>query len=153
MIRRLPRSTRTDTLFPSTTLFRSQPFAHRTVSPAAFRGPDPGPGAAPGRIGRSSILRAFDTRNDAPQEFPTDATFPPFAALGADRVRSGSPAGRPCPRLALFRRLRQAPGRADPDIGLASCRVSVSKYVLIWVVPVSLKTNIGVHRMGADLYR
>src|SRR3546814_1328879 len=64
---------------------------------------------APGRIGRSSILRAFDTRNDAPQEFPTDATFPPFAALGADCVRRGSPAGRPCPRHALFRRLRQAP--------------------------------------------
>src|SRR3546814_7165341 len=70
-----------------------QPFDHRTVSPAAFLSPDPGPGAAPGRIGRSSILRAFDTRNDAPQEFPTDATFPPFAALGADRVRRGSPAG------------------------------------------------------------
>src|SRR3546814_8087003 len=48
-----------------------QPFDHRTVSPAAFLSPDPGPGAAPGRIGRSSILRAFDTRNDAPQEFPT----------------------------------------------------------------------------------
>src|SRR3546814_7985372 len=91
-----------------------QPFDHRTVSPAAFLSPDPGPGAAPGRIGRSSILRAFDTRNDAPQEFPTDATFPPFAALGADRVRRASPAGRPCPRHALFRRPRQAPGPAAP---------------------------------------
>src|SRR3546814_3962613 len=29
MIRRPPRSTRTDTLFPYTTLFRSKPFAHR----------------------------------------------------------------------------------------------------------------------------
>src|SRR3546814_15057558 len=33
MIRRPPRSTRTDTLFPYTTLFRSLPFVVRTVQP------------------------------------------------------------------------------------------------------------------------
>src|SRR3546814_20317069 len=33
MIRRPPRSTRTDTLFPYTTLFRSEPFARAGVAP------------------------------------------------------------------------------------------------------------------------
>src|SRR3546814_20953921 len=43
MIRRPPRSTRTDTLFPSTTLFRA---AHRPrVAAIASRRPDRGPGA------------------------------------------------------------------------------------------------------------
>src|SRR3546814_7819379 len=41
MVRRPPRSTRTDTLFPYTTLFRSQSFATR-------RAPPPPAGAAPG---------------------------------------------------------------------------------------------------------
>src|SRR3546814_7530235 len=35
MIRRPPRSTRTDTLFPYTTLFRSPPDQTRTASPAS----------------------------------------------------------------------------------------------------------------------
>src|SRR3546814_2537085 len=44
MIRRPPRSTRTDTLFPYTTLFRSLiPFQARDlVSPAASQHPQPG---------------------------------------------------------------------------------------------------------------
>src|SRR3546814_14277542 len=49
MIRRPPRSTRTDTLFPYTTLFRS---------PVAVRD---APKAAPVRIGRGSF-RAYDIR-------------------------------------------------------------------------------------------
>src|SRR3546814_14767368 len=42
MIRRPPRSTRTDTLFPYTTLFRSQPDHHRRCD-AANRGRAAGP--------------------------------------------------------------------------------------------------------------
>src|SRR3546814_1111284 len=42
MIRRPPRSTRTDTLFPYTTLFRSPPLRRRLLSPDGA--PDPGPG-------------------------------------------------------------------------------------------------------------
>src|SRR3546814_3042644 len=47
MIRRPPRSTRTDTLFPYTTLFRSDGAAHRDG-----RGPGRADDAAPGRRGR-----------------------------------------------------------------------------------------------------
>src|SRR3546814_8501017 len=39
MIRRPPRSTRTDPLFPYTTLFRSQAHPHRHVPPRAARRP------------------------------------------------------------------------------------------------------------------
>src|SRR3546814_12524353 len=37
MIRRPPRSTRTDTLFPYTTLFRSRPCAHRRTAGVALQ--------------------------------------------------------------------------------------------------------------------
>src|SRR3546814_4788353 len=37
MIRRPPRSTRTDTLFPYTTLFRSPGMSGREIEPLAFR--------------------------------------------------------------------------------------------------------------------
>src|SRR3546814_6615116 len=40
MIRRPPRSTRTDTLFPYTTLFRSAPFARRPLEQLADSGRD-----------------------------------------------------------------------------------------------------------------
>src|SRR3546814_11407587 len=49
MILRPPRSTRTDTLVPYTTLFRSH---HRLVRPAAIYRTAPGPGAAPLESGR-----------------------------------------------------------------------------------------------------
>src|SRR3546814_5932219 len=39
MIRRPPRSTRTDTLFPYTTLFRSAPASSRRRGPLTFRNP------------------------------------------------------------------------------------------------------------------
>src|SRR3546814_14088136 len=43
MIRRPPRSTRTDTLFPYTTLFRSRPLPH-PLRPAPQRRAEPGTG-------------------------------------------------------------------------------------------------------------
>src|SRR3546814_13021272 len=46
MIRRPPRSTRTDTLFPYTTLFRSVRRAGRAVEPAAHRARPSGTGRA-----------------------------------------------------------------------------------------------------------
>src|SRR3546814_20019047 len=57
MIRRPPRSTRTDTLFPYTTLFRSAPARHRSARPARprppserrWRAPPPFRGPRPGR--------------------------------------------------------------------------------------------------------
>src|SRR3546814_9531308 len=59
MIRRPPRSTRTDTLFPYTTLFRSRPEGPRSVSPP----PQPTPPAfqkAPARSGKIAMLRSVD---------------------------------------------------------------------------------------------
>src|SRR3546814_5947050 len=48
MIRRPPRSTRTDTLFPYTTLFRSHTRRDRRRQPTRATGPEPGPaGASP----------------------------------------------------------------------------------------------------------
>src|SRR3546814_11268282 len=44
MIRRPPRSTRTDTLFPYTTLFRSLPATSRLASPVLTERPSPPPG-------------------------------------------------------------------------------------------------------------
>src|SRR3546814_2705870 len=66
MIRRPPRSTRTDTLFPDTTLFRSSPHRlHPVRDPRALRhvrdghgprtpGPDRGPQPRPGDRGARS---------------------------------------------------------------------------------------------------
>src|SRR3546814_5457009 len=55
MIRRPPRSTRTDTLFPYTTLFRSHPYAasHRAGRAAA----DPAGNSASAQAGRQSYCR------------------------------------------------------------------------------------------------
>src|SRR3546814_976359 len=64
MLRRPPRSTRTYTLFPYTTLFRSRPESrrHRSLRPAArrdrrqeHRGAEPGPAARPHGPGARSI--------------------------------------------------------------------------------------------------
>src|SRR3546814_3480516 len=64
MIRRPPRSTRTDTLFPYTTLFRSE-------NPAAFRRPDEGAGV--GRRAaqpRNRRLLPFDRPDPAARLWP-----------------------------------------------------------------------------------
>src|SRR3546814_9328967 len=63
MIRRPPRSTRTDTLFPYTTLFRSEGGAKRRVRVRRF--------AAPGADTRCSYPCAV-----TPTIFPIDALLP-----------------------------------------------------------------------------
>src|SRR3546814_19940376 len=55
MIRRPPRSTRTDTLFPYTTLFRSLPLRSRALKPAA---------------GEARALQSGDDRRVASHIFP-----------------------------------------------------------------------------------
>src|SRR3546814_18879117 len=77
MIRRPPRSTRTDTLFPYTTLFRSRLVAavsgwcvnatSRTASPR-----DPGCGAEPPRRGRQrSVFLRLDRAQVRLERLPT----------------------------------------------------------------------------------
>src|SRR3546814_1593139 len=66
MIRRPPRSTRTDTLFPYTTLFRSQ--ARRRPRPGAdapVRGSGGGTGAQRPHAGGPAVLTGWSGRADA----------------------------------------------------------------------------------------
>src|SRR3546814_6225977 len=69
MIRRPPRSTRTDTLFPYTTLFRSPSpeLEHRHAGDGGGRGRDPQPGdRRPGRRAAVRHLLRLEDRADLP---------------------------------------------------------------------------------------
>src|SRR3546814_14209402 len=104
MIRRQPRSTRTDTLFPYTTLFRS---SHDQRAAPPCMGDSLRRRALFGLVGR---LRAI-----AKQEFGAQQP----AAFGAGRHRR-----------ARFSRRAEVGDDLDPDeIGRASCRESVWQYV------------------------
>src|SRR3546814_15945296 len=111
MIRRPPRSTRTDTLFPYTTLFRS-PHEQPTFAPPRLRPVDrrrrlhPRPDRQMGRH-RPAVARA----------------------QGTDRARE-------LLQPDLGGELRHF---AVDEIGRASCRERVCQYVYISVVAVSLK--------------
>src|SRR3546814_11119439 len=99
MLRRPPRSTRTDTLFPYTTLFRSPP--HRALGSG---GRDDGalrPGQRPAHPAAVVDLRAVvPDRVD-----PTPAVARRGCARGADhafRRRRRADPGRPAPAPAAF---------------------------------------------------
>src|SRR3546814_14773252 len=111
MIRRPPRSTRTDTLFPYTTLFRSALVAERD-----------GIALAGDRILVDLIV--IDPRHRATGEI-----------IGAAGARGpGSRRGKPC-RAAFRRRCASCPSRSGSaapalrEIGRASCRERVCQYV------------------------
>src|SRR3546814_7753319 len=76
MIRRPPRSTRTDTLFPYTTLFRSAP-AHRSAAGTEH------PGRVPG-AGRPAEPASLDKHGQQPSGRQADA-----AGAGAAAARPG----------------------------------------------------------------
>src|SRR3546814_5854436 len=78
MIRRPPRSTRTDTLFPYTTLFRSQADRHLGQRPGALRG---GRGAAGRQRGRSGQPLAAAVTNSI-------FTSPSLPQIGRAHVRT-----------------------------------------------------------------
>src|SRR3546814_14462176 len=100
MIRRPPRSTRTDTLFPYTTLFRSNVLAaHPAVAEAAVV---PAPDSKWGEVARAFIL-------------PADGTKPAPEELHAE--------------LHAFCRTRLAAYKVPRKIGRASCRERVCQYV------------------------
>src|SRR3546814_10752173 len=97
MTRGPARSTRTDTLFPYTTLFRSTgrgPQAPLVVAPSKG---DPDPGAVPSRRGR------------------------PRAGRGRV-VRRGGPAGRSARRSESGRRFPVAPRRRPPVVARGASR-------------------------------
>src|SRR3546814_13471180 len=132
MIRRPPRSTRTDTLFPYTTLFRSGRAARESV--------DVGGGRSGGSRGIA----------DSPTDDRTRGSVSPLVAVVmvvvvpvVGDIPSGirailGPLGHAVLPLALpLRPLPLTDFRSQ--IGRASCREGGSQYVYISVVAVSLK--------------
>src|SRR3546814_3888394 len=158
MIRRPPRSTRTDTLFPYTTLFRSFPRGCRRRSPApagrarhdrpATDRRRPGPPAPP-----QSRRRAH--RGDRGSRPQSDGWTRPRVALIAPRafLPSTRRALAALPGLVLMRRsgrfsassirsdrrARASARFASWEIGRAPCRERVCQYVYFSVVAGSFK--------------
>src|SRR3546814_20335163 len=113
MIRRPPRSTRTDTLFPYTTLFRSDPA--RAVLPVDRDD------AQPDRDRRAAAVRRIDgggaDRDQAGNHLRARPRLPAGVAPGA-RVRAAAQPGR-CIRLRAVR--AGAGSVTDRETGKASC--------------------------------
>src|SRR3546814_18801509 len=121
MIRRPPRSTRTDTLFPYTTLFRSK----RSKSPE-----------------RRAEARSMKSRARTATERRSNCSSRPKARCSAANDGSARGAGRrgPCaPYEMILRTRRRKCGQGE--IGRASCRERGCQYVYISVVAVSTKTK------------
>src|SRR3546814_11334508 len=120
MILRPPRSTRTDTLFPYTTLFRS-----------FLIGPERQRPADDGTCGDGSEVTAVEAVSDLPIHEEDFADADDTAAL-PDRQFAADPVA-----LQRFAHLHAIDG--DGEIGSASCRERVCQYVSISVGAGSLK--------------
>src|SRR3546814_16651255 len=109
MTRRPPRSTRTDTLFPYTTLFRSARSGGRPVRRPRARRPERVPAARPGPRSRSSRggrvrRRAWRRREGFRSAFPCmDAVAGKSVARGRDRPPGNLYWLRQKGRVAMFR--------------------------------------------------
>src|SRR3546814_13161218 len=120
MIRRPPRSTRTDTLFPYTTLFRSRAGERGAV--IVERAP-------------AKINLALHVRHRRADGYHAIETLFAFARAG-DTV-SVEPAA--APNFPITRPFAANLSPLDNQIGRASCRESVCQYVSLSVVAVSFK--------------
>src|SRR3546814_19785565 len=118
MIRQPPRSTRTDTLFPYTTLFRS---ANVGAAPLPLR---------PARAGRSRLREAryalLDTRRSrgGRTDAPRAKSFRQTSWTGPDKSLH-----RQSCDCVIERIDRMSVARANRQIGRASCRERVGQYV------------------------
>src|SRR3546814_14734908 len=108
MIRRPPGSTRTDTLFPYTTLFRSGAEGGQDVAPAV--GDEAGRGDAPAAHGDRGL--GVEVAGDLP------AARRRFGLVAEGEGAEGHPFGHP-----------PAPVRRRRQIGRAPCRERVCQYV------------------------
>src|SRR3546814_13345976 len=117
MIRRPPRSTRTDTLFPYTTLFRSRKGGGIDVVPGSHL--------------RADCFYDFHQRLKARDELL--ATNPPsLVERAVSRLKR---------ELQTLQAKKYLPRLVEPEIGRASGRERVCQYVWITVVAVSLKNK------------
>src|SRR3546814_14463103 len=141
MIRRPPRSTRTDTLFPYTTLFRSGGL-HRRLRLKALRL------LRLLLVFSHALLEAFDALGDiahhvgkpalAEQQHHDDANYQPMP--DAERTHGNSPIPQGSPPIAAAVATGDRRAFIDPlQIGRASCREGVCQYVYIWGVARSIK--------------
>src|SRR3546814_17362540 len=122
MIRRPPRSTRTDTLFPYTTLFRS-------------------PGSSPSRSGDRAWRRACrEWRSDRQRPAMRKSPGATGAPRPAPRTGGHCPATRPekagAPLLPDDPQIRLKIGPGRQEIGREACRARGCQYVEISVVAV-----------------
>src|SRR3546814_17040206 len=123
MIRRPPRSTRTDTLFPYTTLFRSENAPEGTI----YFHPRPGTYSAQARHVMETLLpEIMDRCPDTP--LGEIAILYSVAWLGDELATAAENAG-----FGVIR---------SEQIGRASCRERVVQYVTIAVVAVASQKKI-----------
>src|SRR3546814_16308706 len=129
MIRRPPRSTRTDTLFPYTTLFRSEwhPGAGTSVISCRSAG-----GAQVGCPGPPIRIATRKTNHVTLRKLP-------------GRLSDDGRHGR-----WLHPGAGHRPQPAHTQIGRASCRERVCQYVSISVVAVSLKKKTNITKQIAS---
>src|SRR3546814_19363404 len=118
MIRRPPRSTRTDTLFPYTTLFRSRPAGSAHPCETGWSRASSACAAGIGSIERASYTER--RRNAGCCRRP--------APCRRDRDTCRKPAG--------------SGNRSSPELGSASARVRACQYGVIAVGAVALKKQI-----------
>src|SRR3546814_12007412 len=108
MIRRPPRSTRTDTLFPYTTLFRSAGHPPREVA--------------------ETLVAPLEDRPDRAQQSAVDRPLErPQRLIGAtvDRNFPAGPGVPPLPWVPARARVPRLDGLTAPEIGRAACRERV----------------------------
>src|SRR3546814_13997504 len=128
MIRRPPRSTRTDTLFPYTTLFRS------SVLSRELGGGKYGPSTSSGQTEMENGLNRYFSCHVtfALSSMPRRAAVPPASSSTADTspplTTGSSDSGM------VFSAMR-----STPQIGRAACRERVCQYVWISVGAGTLK--------------
>src|SRR3546814_20075599 len=142
MIRRPPRSTRTDTLFPYTTLFRSR-LQSRHLQPAPQGRGSSGPGGATRRVaGKSQATRRHTgaaKSSSSRRTHQVDGSLMHAETFLREFAPLASGPGGIQKLRELVLRLAMRGKLAPQKIGRATCRERVCKYVYTSVVAVALK--------------
>src|SRR3546814_19717845 len=139
MIRRPPRSTRTDTLFPYTTLFRSILICHALTGDQHVASPHP----RTGKPGWWARMVGDGLPIDPARHFIVCANVL-GSCMGSSGPAStnpetGAPYGMEFPVITIRDMVRAQAMLLDHQIGRAPCRERVCQYVSISGVAVSLK--------------